>query len=149
MCKVLKKKVGRPTKRMEDAAIQAIDILQIGSAISIGRWAKLRELGFANENSALAAIKKRQRGLVHVSLGDAVKQAHFPPINKTAVALRCVVEDGMPVALVARYFQLDRRNLVRALPRYRKLFQAEAEAIAKVQVSEVNNLLPSNTTPQR
>ncbi len=149
MSKVLKKKVGRPTKRMEDAAIQAIDILQIGSAISIGRWAKLRELGFANENSALAAIKKRQRGLVHVALGDAVKQAHFPPINKTAVALRCVVEDGMPVALVARYFQLDRRNLVRALPRYRKLFQAEAEAIAKVQVSEVKNLLPSNTTPQR
>lgn len=136
MNKILKKKVGRPSKQIEVAAIQAIDILQIGSAISIRRWAKLRELGFANENSALAAIKKRQRGLVHVALGDAVKQAHFPPLNKTAVALRCVVEDGMPVALVARYFQLDRRNLVRALPRYRKFFEAEAEAIARVQVSE-------------
>ena len=69
MKEILKKKVGRPSKRIEVAAILAIDILQIVSAISLGRWTKLRELGFANENSALAAIKKRQRGLVHVALG--------------------------------------------------------------------------------
>jgi DNA invertase Pin-like site-specific DNA recombinase len=97
---------------------------------------KLRDLGFVTKRDALAFINKRHRGLTGVALGDSVKQSHFPPINKTAAALRCIAEDGMPIALIARYFNLDRRNLVRALPRYRKILEEEVAAIAKVEVSD-------------
>ena len=137
MKKILKKTVGRPSLQIEDAAMQAIAILEIGCALSMRRMSKLQELGYPTEQAALAFINKRHRGLIGLALGDSIKQSHFPQINKTAVALRCIVEDGMPVALVARHFELDRRNLVKALPRYRKILAEESAAIARVAVSDV------------
>jgi len=132
----VKKKVGRPFKQMDEAVTQAIHVLEVGGALSIGRMGKLRDLGFVTKRDALAFINKRHRGLTGVALGDAVKQSHFPPINRTAAALRCIAEDGMPIALVACYFDLDRRNLVKALPRYRKILEEEVAAIARVEVSD-------------
>ena len=136
MKNTIQKKVGRPSKLMDEAIIQVLFILDISGALSLRQMGRLEDLGFATKEAALDFIKKRRRGLTGALLGDAVKLAHRP-CKRTEAALRCIAEDGMPVALVARYFELDRRNLVRALPRYRKIFAEKSAAVAKVAVSAV------------
>lgn len=133
-----KYQVGRPKKQQKDALAEAELILQIGCALTMGRTSKLKDLGFESKQGALAFINKRRRGITGAAVGNSIQQAHFPAINRTAAALRCIAEDGMPIALVARYFNLDRRNLRRALPQFRKKLEEEAAAIDRVIVSDAN-----------
>lgn len=133
-----KKQVGRPKKLQKDAMAEAERILQVGCALSMNRTSKLKEIGFESKQEALAFVSKRRRGITGAALGNAIQQSHFPAINRTATALRCIAEDGMPVAVVARYFGLDRRNLLKALPRFRKKLAEEVAAIGRVVVSDAN-----------
>lgn len=133
-----KNQVGRPKKLHKDALAEAELILQIGCALSMGRTSKLRDLGFESKHEALAFIGKRRRGLTGAALGNAIHQSHFPVINRTAAALRCIAEDGMPIAMVARHFGIDRRNLTKALPKFRKKLAEEQAAIGRVVVSDTN-----------
>lgn len=135
MNKLITPKVGRPSKLFKDSLSEALFILDVGCAITMNRTSKLAELGLT-EAKARKLIGKRHRGLTGIFIGDTLQSCHYPQINKTRAALQCIVEDGMRVAFVARYFDIGVRNLYRQLPIYRKKFAKQAKRIKRIKVSD-------------
>ena len=135
MNKLKKTKVGRPSKLFHDSLSEALSILDVGCAITMNRTSKLAEFGLT-KGKAKKLIGKRYRGLTGMLIGDTLQSCHYPQINKTKAALRCIVEDGMPVAFVARYFDIDVRNLYRQLPIYKEKYVEEAENLKLFKVSD-------------
>jgi hypothetical protein len=135
MNKLKKAKAGRPSKLFKDSLSEALFILDVGCAITMNRTSKLAELGLTKAK-ARKIIGKRHRGLTGMLIGDALQSCHYPQINKTKAALRCIVEDGMPASFVARYFDINVRNLYRQLPIFRKKYANEVAAINLFMVSD-------------
>jgi len=128
------KSSGRPKKNDNDSALEAALIMQVALAIKLGRRESWEQSGFT-EKTALRFVMQRRRGLTGQFIGNTVLDLLFPIANKTAAAVRLVVDHGAPIALAARCLNMDKQNLHKAVNKAKSQQEAEVKPHEKMLVS--------------
>lgn len=103
---------GRPAKTHEQAALEAVRVLETALALRLGHQWRLEKLGFMSEGMAFRFVNKRRRGMVASLIG---RDGATPPENRTRRASQLVIEHGMRLRDAALFFQVDLTNLRRAV----------------------------------
>jgi hypothetical protein len=122
---IKRNRVGRPAKQLEDAQKEAALVLEIALMLKQGRLSAIKQAGFS-EASAIKYVMQRRRGLAADLIGSSVNELLGGTTNRTSASLRLVTTHGFSLALAARIFKLDRRNLQKKLKEARDAAEADA-----------------------
>ena len=106
-------RTGRPRQTEEQACAKAVRVIEVALALHNRRLGKLSAMGLS-ERQACKLVTRRHRGRVGELIGDSLI-CLTPPINRTAAAVRMVLEHGAKIRWAAMLYNLDLRSLRRAV----------------------------------
>lgn len=148
-------KGGRPKKSVELIYAEAVGVINLALALRQGRRAEVKRL-HGTEATALRHVLKRRRGLISDLIGTDGAAAVAPTVNRTQRAIQLIVEHGMPVAVAARLFGINLRNLRREVAGGRADHAAREKRLADMAsrmevwdavIAETMGYSPADTTP--